>query len=299
VPITISNAYIETFERNVRHLAQQSDTRLRQFVTEVNEQSEIHNWDRLAQSAAVQKTAARVATPVGGNAAGGAGSTDGLDWSRRRTLIRTFHTGELFEAEDPVQMLIDPQSSIVMNLAMNMKRQVDDIIIDAALKNATDGDGAAVPFPAGQKIGDGTTVITLDTVLEVEEKFLSNDVDPDERKCFVISPRQKRKLMQLMEVTSGDFQASKALATGRLPNWMGFDWIVSNRLTDITNPGTSIDCLAFTRKGLGLHVARDISSRVSERDDLSYAWQVYAVLTMDAVRTEDEHVVHIDLLNSV
>jgi len=295
--ITISEAYIATFERNVRHLAQQSDTRLRACVTEVSEQSESHNWDRLAQSASVQKTAARVATPVGGNAAGGAGSTDGLVWTRRKTLIQTWHTGEIFEAEDPVQMLIDPQSSIAMNLGMNMRRTVDDIIIAAATGTALDGDGTPVAFPAGQVIGNGSGEITLDMVLEVKEKFNTNDVDPDESLCWVYGPKQERKLMQLMEVTSSDYQNGKALSSGRLPNWMGINWIMSNRLE--VPAATQLSNLCFSRKAIGLHVAKDINVRVSERDDLSYAWQVYCAMSMHAVRVEDEHIVHVHVADTV
>ena len=297
MPITISNAYIETFERTVRHLAQQGDSRVRSCVTEVNEQSERHNWDRLAKSAAVQKTAARVATPVGGNAAGGAGSTDGLVWDRRQTLIQTWHTGEIFEAEDPIQMLIDPQSSIAMNLAMNMRRAVDDIIIAAATGTALDGDGSPVTFPVGQVVGDGSGQITLDMVLEVKEKFNTNDVDPDEALCWVYGPKQERKLMQLMEVTSSDYQNGKALASGKLPNWMGINWIMSNRL--LVPQATELSNLCFSKKAIGLHVARDINARIAERTDLSFAWQVYCAMSMHAVRTEDEHIVHVHVADTI
>ncbi len=37
MPVSIGNAYIETFERNVRQLAQQSDTRLRSKTEELDE----------------------------------------------------------------------------------------------------------------------------------------------------------------------------------------------------------------------------------------------------------------------
>lgn len=284
--ITIDNAYVETFERNVRHLAQQSITRLRGKVMEVSTSSEKHNWDRLAAGSATQKTSARTPTP-----------TSDLAWDRRASLAQTFHTGETFEQEDPVQMLIDPNSSITQNQALVMKRTVDDIIIAAATGDALDGDGVAVPFPASQTIGDGTGVITLDTILETQEKFLANDIDNDEPKCMVIGPTQQRRLMQLMEVTSGDFQNQKALATGMLPNWMGFDWIVSTRL--LSPAAGQISCLAFSKKAIGMQVNKDITMRVAERTDLSFAWQVYAHLTMGAVRVEDEHIVELHLLDSV
>ncbi len=295
--ITIPAAYIETFESNVRQLAQQKISRLRMSTTEINRQSEKHNWDRLAASSARAKTSARMVSPSGGDGSGAVGSTDGLTWTRRNTVIKTFDTGEVIEPEDIVQMLIDPKNASTENLVMNMARQVDDIIITAATGVAADGAGGTVAFPAGQKIGDFTAEISLDFILEVDEKFYENDVDPDEPRYFVIGPKQRRKLLQLIEVTSSDFQARQALATGYLPDFMGFNWIVSNRLLVPTTD--QLSCLAFTKKALGLHVAGDIQSRVAERPDMSFAWQCYLMLNMDCVRVEDEHIVHAALADTV
>lgn len=288
--ITVTAAYVKTFENTVRQLAQQKQTRLRMCITEVNKQSEGHNWDRLAASTARAKTSARMVSPAGGNGSGAVGATDGLAWTRRASAVATYDTGEVIEQENIVQMLIDPKSASTENLVMNMNRQIDDILITAATALASDGAGGTTAFPAGQIVGDYTTEITLDTVLEVDEVFMTNDVDPDEQKFAVIGPKQKRKLMQLLEVTSSDFQGqSQALASGYLPNFMGFNWIVSNRLN--VPAGSQLDCLFFTKKALGLQVAGDISTRVAERPDMSFAWQVYMMLSMGAVRVEDEHIV--------
>lgn len=298
--IVIQSAYIESFESAVRHLAQQGVTKLRNFVTEVQNQSESHNWDRLAASAAIEKTAPRVATPSGGDGVGGVGTDTGLQWTRRKSLVETWHTGEAIEQENVVQMLIDPNSSSTQNLAMNMKRAVDDIIIEAATGASRDGAGAVVAYDvANQTVGGATTLMSLDVVLETAQKFHDRDIDPDERKCFVINPTVQRKLMQLMEVTSGDYQNSKALATGMLPNWMGFDWVVSTRLLNPDAGGGDVSCLAFTRKALGLHVAKDISAKVGERPDMSFAWQLYCHMTMGAIRVEDEHMVHVHLKDAL
>lgn len=295
--ITISSAYIETFEANVRHLAQQSVTRLRPFVMEKSEQSEKHNWDLLAASTAREKTAARMVSPAGGSGSGAVSATDGLAWSRRVSITETWDAGEVVELEDPIQMLIDPNSAVTQNLAMNMRRALDDIIIAACTGAATIGAGTTVNFPAGQVIGTGAEVITLDVVLAVQELFYANDVDPDLPKCFVIGPTQQRKLLQLMEVTSGDYQNARALATGILPSWMGFTWIVSTRLLA---PDTGeISCLAFSNKAMGMHMAADITAKVGERTDMSFAWQFYTKFSAGAVRVEDEHIVHIHLLDAL
>ncbi len=295
--ITISAAYIETFEANVRHLAQQSVTRLRPYVMEKSEQSEKHNWDRLAASAAREKTAARMVSPAGGSGSGAVGATDGLAWTRRVSVTETWDTGEVVELEDPIQMLIDPNAAVTQNLAMNMRRALDDIIIAACTGTALDGAGAAQAFPAGQVVGDGTGVMTLDVALATQELFYENDVDPDMPKCFVIGPTQQRKLLQLMEVTSGDYQNAKALATGILPSWLGFTWIVSTRL--LAPAAGEISCLAFSQKAIGMHMAADVTAKVGERTDMSFAWQFYCKFSAGAVRVEDEHIVHVHLLDSL
>ncbi len=295
--ITVPSAYIETFENTVRQLSQQKNSRLRQCVSEVNNSSEKHNWDRLAASQARAKVSPRMVSPAGGNGSGAVGSTDGLTWTRRNTVIAPYDTGEVIEQENIVQMLIDPKSASTESLVMNMHRQVDDIIIAAATGPAADGAGGTTAVPAGQIIGDYTTEISVDFALQVNEVFDANDVDPDEAKFIAFGPKQKRKLLQLIEVTSNDYQDKKALASGYMPNFLGFNWIQTNRLN--VPAADQIDCFAFTKKAIGLHVAGDITSRVAERADMSFAWQVYLMMQMAAVRVEDEHLVHMKLKDTV
>lgn len=300
--ITIPEAYIQTFESRVRQLAQQGSSLLRSRVMEVGDQSKSHNWDRLAKSTTRIKPNVRASSPAGGAGSGIIDTVDGLEWTRRNTLIQTYDWGEIVASEEAHQMLIDPYSSVADNGAMAMKRRVDDIIISAANDPAGDGKGGTVNFPSSQIIGGATDLMTLDTLLAIQELFAQNDVDPDEMRCLVIGPTQQRALMKLLEVTSADFQSQKALATGVLPNFMGFDEIiVSNRLGNTTTPPTAgqIYCLAFTPKGVGLHVAGDIQASAAPRADMSFETQFYLKMDMAAVRTEDEHVIRVHLKDAL
>jgi len=285
--INIDNVYVQSFENNVRHLAQQSMARARMCVSEKPVSSEKHNWERIGANAAQLKSSTRQATP-----------TNDSDWTRRVSIAATYDIGDTSEQEDPVQMLVDPNSNIVQSVGMAMRRQIDDVIFAAATGAATIGDGTTVAFPAGQVVGDGTGVFTFDGVTEVFEKFMENDIDPDEMKYMIIGPKQLRKMQQLTEYTSSDYMNVKALATkGFVENWMGFHWIVSTRLLA---PGAGeISCLAMTKKALGLQMNRDITTRVAEDPSISFAWRIYAYMTLGAVRVEDEHIVHWHLLNSL
>ncbi len=278
--INISNVYVQSFENNVRHLAQQSSSRARMCVVEKSVSSEKHNWERMGTNTAQLKTGPRQATP-----------TNNSDWSRRVSVAATYDIGDTSEQEDPVQMLVDPNSNIVRSVGMAMRRQIDDVIIAAATGTALDGTGANVAFPAGQKVGTGAAPFSFDGVTEVFEKFMNNDIDADEQKYMIIGPTQLRKMQQLTEYTSSDYINVKALAgKGFVENWMGFTWIVSTRLL---NPAAGeISCLAMTKQALGLQMNRDITTRVAEDPSISFAWRIYAYMTLGAVRVEDEHIVH-------
>lgn len=288
---TQPNVYIQTFESIVRQLAQQEKTRLRPYVTERSTQAASHNWERLGTSNAVEKTARLVNTPEADT-----------PWSRRVSIASTWHNADSTEQEDPSQMLVDPNSNLATSLGYSMRRAMDDIIIAAATGNATDGDGSPVAFPAGQLVGDGTAPISFDFVTQVQEAFMQNDITPDVPKVAVVGPTQVRKLMQLTEQTSRDYVNSQALqmlsSSGIVPNWMGFTWVMSTRLLANT-PGTDLKCLFFTKRAIGLHIARDINARIAEDPSKSFAWRIYCQFVAGAVRVEDEHIVQLHVADTV
>lgn len=290
--ITIDNAFIEEYKDLVIHLAQQGDTKLRSTVMVESGKGEAYNFDRLAATDAIEKTTRREDS-----------STFYVDdaWTRRVAVPKTFVHLMTVEHEDKVQMLVDPESAYAKNQAMAMNRAWDDQIIAAATGNALDGDGAPVAFPAGQVIGDGSTPITFDAITAVQELFMQNDIDMSVPKVAVIGPTQVRKLMQLTEQTSADYVQRESLQklynTGIVPNWMGFTWIMSNRL--LAPDVGEISCLFYTKAALGLVINQDVFTRIGENPDKAYMIQVFAQYTAGAVRVEDEQIVHGRFLDSL
>mgnify|MGYP001063088801 CR=1 FL=1 len=284
---SIPDVYVQTYESTVRHLAQQGTTRLRPWVMERSVSSEGHNWERIAATAAQQKTTRKQATP-----------DNETEWSRRKSIPVTYDTGDVTEQEDIVQMIVDPNSNYAKAQGMAMRRAHDDEIIKAAVGDSRDGEGNAVTFDPDQVVGDGSSAITYDIVTAVTERFMENDIDPDEDKVFVISPVQARKLLQLTEATSGDYNAVRPLTSkGYIESWMGYTWVVSTRL--LAPAAGEVDCFAMTRMALGLQINKDIWSRVTEDPSISYAWRIYTASTFGAIRVEDEHLVKVHLLDSI
>lgn len=283
----IEPIYINTYEATVRHLAQQGVSRLLPWVMQKSVQSEAHNWDRMAAATATQKTTRKQATPDNNTA-----------FSRRQSQPKTYNVGDVTEQEDIVQLLINPNSEYARAHGMAMRRAHDDEIITAAVGASRDGDGNSVAFDANQNIGDGTAEMSFDLVTEVTEKFMENDVDPDEEKCFVIGPKQARKLLQLAEATSTDFTALRPLQSkGYVDNWMGYSWVVSNRLQ--APAADQLHCFAMTRRAIGFQMNRDITAKVAEDPSISFAYRIYAMSTFGAIRVEDEHLVRVHLADTV
>lgn len=294
---TIPNVYVDEFNQYLRQLAQQKYARLRPKIMEVSSNAETYSFDRLGPMEAVQKTARIQPTQ---DAQPGGPFFD-AQFSRRTAVAKTFNVSEYIEQEDQIQAKIDISGGLVDSMGMAMARAYDDEIIDSFGRDALDGDGALVPFPASQIVGDGTAPISFDFVTEVQEKFLQNDIQGEVQKCMVVGPTQIRKLLQLTEQTSSDYVTREALQRLSqnliVPNWMGFTWICSTRL-QLPAAG-EIDCWAFTEKATGLAVNRDVSTFLEQDPAHSFAWALYSQSTYGAVRVEDEHIVRCHLLDSL
>lgn len=306
----IDQAFVQTYETTLRHLAQQKSAKLKDKCQYVSKQSESHNWETLASmdEDAVKRKRARAANADGTYPT----PVNNKPFAKRRTNVDTYDTGHSVEQEDISQMLIDPNSNLVMSQSYAMARFTDDLIIAGAWKPASiKGSGVPVSFLASQEIGDGTKPISFDFVTEITERFLDNDIEPEMDKCIVIGPKQARKLLQITEATSADYTLAMDLQSkGIVTSWMGYTWIVSTRL-DKFDPtewdlapedgpqGSEIWCIAMTTMALGYHSSKDIWTRVAEDPSASFAWRIYSAFTADCVRVEDEHIFKLRLLNAL
>ncbi len=275
--VTVSAVDIETYESTLIHLAQQRISRVMPWCMNRGEQSAGHNWPVLNPADATLKTRDQ-ATPE-----------TGAVFAERRSVPITMDIGELVEPEDIIQVLIDPLSGLAQSQGYAIARSYDDEIFDAAERDADDGNGGTIALPAGQTIGDGTASISFDLVTEVSEQFLNNDVDPDEPKVFFVSPAQVRKLLQLTEMTSADYNSLRPLEQGMPTIWMGYTWIPSTRLN--APSGGEVNCIAMTADALGFNLNEGMTARVQEDPTMSFAWRVYCRSTFGAVRVQDEKIV--------
>jgi hypothetical protein len=265
----------------VFHLAQQKGSRLRGAVKSETVTGTSHYFERIGATAAQVRTTRHSNTPQ-------------IDTphSRRKVTLADYDWADLIDQEDKVRMLISPQSEYAKAGAYAMGRAMDDAIIAAASGNAFGGVAGAtsIALPAGQKIAVGTTSLTVAKLIAAKEILDASDVDPDETKYLVCSAKEITSLLGDDKVTSADYNSVKALVAGQVDTFMGFNFIRTERIA--ASGGDNL-ALAFTQSAIGLALGKDISTRISERDDKNYATQVFLSMTIGATRVEDEKVVEI------
>lgn len=278
----ITTAFVEQYKSNVFHLAQQKGSRLRGAVKSETVTGTSHYFERIGATAAQVRTTRHSNTPQ-------------IDTphSRRKVTLADYDWADLIDQEDKVRMLISPQSEYAKAGAYAMGRAMDDAIIAAASGNAFGGVAGAttIALPSSQQIAVGTSSLSVDKLISAKEILDASDVDPDEQKYLVCSAKEITALLGEEKITSADYNSVKALVAGQVDTFMGFKFIRTERIAQ-DGSGDNL-ALAFTQSAIGLALGKDISTRISERDDKNYATQVFLSMTIGATRVEDEKVVEI------
>ena len=282
----ITTSFVEQYKNNVQLLSQSMGSKLRGAVDVETIQANNAFFEQIGATAAIKRTSRH-------------GDTPQIDTphARRRVSLEDYEWADLIDTTDKVRMLIDPTSSYAKAAAAAMGRAMDDVIITALGGSAQTGvSGAtATVLPAAQKPfsssqSDGMTVAKLLTAKKLMD---AADVDPSIKRYVVVSPTQIQDLLNTTEVKSSDFNTVKALAQGSINSFLGFDFIMSNRLKlDATNADDRL-CYAFTQDAIKLAIGKDVMAKISERADKSYSTQVYYCMSIGSVRMEEVKVVEI------
>jgi|TARA_A100001391_G_scaffold57214_1_gene34958 hypothetical protein len=281
----ITTAFVQQYSANVQMLSQQMGSRLRDAVrleTVVGKNAFI---DQIGSVTAQLRSSRHADTPQ-------------IDTphQRRRLSIASYEFADLIDDQDKVRMLIDPTSSYAQAAAAAMGRAMDDVIITAALGTASTGEtgsGSATLDATNNMVGSASSNdgLTIAKLTEAKRKMDLNDVDPSIPRYIAVGPKQIEDLLGTTQVTSSDFNTIKALVQGDVDTFMGFQFIMTNRLDIDSNDIRS--CFAWAEDGITLGIGKDVQARIDERNDKGYATQVYYCMDIGAVRMEEAKVVKI------
>jgi|TARA_Y100000593_G_scaffold8673_1_gene15921 hypothetical protein len=282
----ITTSFVEQYSSNVAMLSQQMGSKLRSSVDVEKITGKNAFFDQVGVTAAQLRTSRH-------------GDTPQIDTphSRRRLSLADYEWADLVDDVDKVRMLVDPTSSYARAAAAAMNRAMDDVIITAFNASANTGvaGGTSTALPSGQKTAtsDQSDGLTIAKLLAAKKILDDNDVDPSLKRYIVCGPQQISDLLGTTQVTSSDYNVVRALATGAINSYLGFEFIMSTRLNKDATNTTDRLVFAYTEDAIKLGIGKDISAKISERADKSYSTQVYYSMSLGAVRMEEEKVVQI------
>ena len=278
----ITTAFVQQYSANIQMLSQQMGSLLRDKVRVESVVGKNAYFDQVGSVTAQLKTSRHSDTPQ-------------IDTphSRRRVSLADYEFADLIDQQDKVRLLIDPTSSYAQAAAMAMGRAMDDVIIAAATGTAYTGETGATSesvqtaIAASVGTGTGLNLVKLTTAKRLLDDA---DVDPSIPRHIIVGPEQLQNLLAVEQVTSSDYNTVKALVQGEIDSYLGFKFTVSNRLAKSGNDRT---CIAFAQDGITLAIGKDVSARIDERADKSYATQVYYCQSIGATRMEEAKVVSV------
>lgn len=276
--------FVRQFQDEIFTLVQQEESRLMPWVRKKGITGSKMYFDRLGPVEVVKKTQRFQPTII----------ADAPN-SRREVSLQDYTQTLGLDKQDMYRLLIDPTGEYAQNMGKGMGRQIDRDIIRALESDSVAVDdnlaGTVVPLPPEQIIAVNATNFTLTKLRETKRRMDKAEV-PRRGRYLAWNSSAQQNLLKDVEVTSSDFNTVKTLVEGELNTYMGFEFI---RLELLTGGDTAVaNMLAFHETAIGMAVADELTIRVSERPDLSYATQIHAEGTFGMVRIEEAKVVLIE-----
>lgn len=213
---------------------------------------------------------------------------------------RHFDKAIPFDSIEQMQMNANPQSEYVQGVVAAINRKMDDEAIRAFFADRLLGESAgttdsfAAGFQVGVSVGGTTSGLNVEKLQNGIQILEEQEVDLDMEQLYcVISPKQKRNLMNEIEVTSGDFFKGQVMSTRSVSGFLSINFIVSNRL--LTDGSSYRRVPLFTKRGMAFWSwGGGIQTTISQRQDLrGHPWQVYGQGHFGAVRRDAKRVVEI------
>ena len=275
---TQSAIYAQAYSQNIMQLAQQKYSKLANTVyVKPNVRGKTFFQDQIGQWGMEVKGSRNTQTPNNDPSLG-----------RRMGIMLDYHDNRLLDRGDELKAISDPRSSYTIAAAQSLGRQIDKVIITAAIGSAYSGETGSTTVVTTTTVLVTATGLTLERVVTIKAVFDAADVEMEDR-YFVATPAMLDSLLNQTAATSSDYAGVKALVRGEINTWMGFNWIASTQLAAVS--ATTLAGIAYQKNGICMAMADQPLVRTDERSDLSYSWQVYYELNIGAVRLEESRVV--------
>jgi len=314
--VNVNTAFVQQYSTNIMMLLQQQGSRLRNAVM---------NYSFVGKAASMAEQFGQV-SPVRNQSRHSDTPLISTPQDKRWIYPNDYDWADLIDNQDKLRMLIDPSGPYTMAGVWAMGRAIDDEIISGFLNANNTGENGtvststlyaynsnsqSVPAITGAAAATGLNIAKLRLA---KRKLLEADLDVDNDQLFcVISAKQHDDLLNEAQAVSLDYNTKPVLVDGKITQFMGFNFIHSERIPGAPNFNSAINPAitsadsdgsyvagtrwmvpVFAKSGMALGMWNDVQASVDRRPDKRNSWQVYVTGTFGGARLEEKRCVLIN-----
>ena len=277
-----STAFVKQYQSTITLLAQQMDSRFKPgCLVDTNWTGEEKYYDQYGEDSFVEIADRLADTPI-----------QETDHKRRKVTPSYFVSNTLEDPLEALQMLADPKSTYLQAKMAGANRKIDEVVITAMGGTAYSGKagGTSNALASANKVLVQGAGLTKAKLLEAAKKLNKEEI-PKSKRFVAYTAEQLENILNTTEATSSDYNTVKTLVEGDIDTWIGCKFVHSEQLEEDTSDDRL--CYMWQQQGMQLSIMKNPESRLTERSDKNYAWQVYMRLVLGAVRLAEKYVVQI------
>lgn len=270
--ITIDQAFVKQFEREVHDAFQRQGSKLRATVRVKN--------NVIGSSTVFQRVGKGAA---GTKARHGMVPIMNVDFSSVEAQLVDYYAGEWADHLDELKTNIDERQVLAAAGAYALGRKTDELIIDAMSTTSA-------------VAGNAATAMTKEKVLEAFEIMGTNDVPDDGQRFAVIGWKQWSELLAIPEFASAEYAGDEQLPWRgtQAKVWLGTLWMPHSGLpieADVR------ECFWYHRSAVGHAVGQDVRTDITWHGDRA-AHFVCNMMSQGAVLIDEAGVVKLSCLEN-
>lgn len=284
---TVDQHLIVQFSNMMHVRAQQLKARLRPWVKILKMDGDRYAYDGIGQVEARELTGRLNPTQF-----------DNIEHFRRKIARRRFVVTIPMDEMDLEGRLTDPQGEYANAVVAAMERRFDLVCYEAMFADVATGRDFenTISFATdGGLTVNATGGLTLAKLLEINANFIDNEVDVEGNQpvCMGITGDENTTMLQISQLTSGDFSRSYSVEKGRIVEGAGIQFIPfganANKPVLAVSGGVRTS-FAMVKDAIAVGISRDWKITIKDRSDYVDTKQLQITGVMGAVRTEGSRI---------
>ena len=242
--ISVSNAFVTLFDSEVKQ-AYQGQRTLGGLVRERAVEGSTVKFPKIGKGTASIRVPQTDVTPMS------------VTYSQVTATMEDFIAAEYSDIFNQAKVNFQDRAELVQVVSGAIGRRMDQVVIDALV--ASSGTNTVA-----NSIGGSNTNLNVAKLRETKKKMDAKNV-PGEGRTIIAHANNMDALLAETSVTSSDFNTVKALVTGEVNSFLGFNFV---SIGDRDEGGLAIDgssdriVYAFHRDAMGLGIGMNQQSRV-------------------------------------